>query len=50
MSRTGWFRLGAVVLAGVLLYIAFRGADWAELGAVIGRTRADFLGPIFPGC
>ncbi|MDP6515337.1 MAG: lysylphosphatidylglycerol synthase transmembrane domain-containing protein [Alphaproteobacteria bacterium] len=43
MSPTRWLRLGAVVLAAILLYVAFRGADWAELGAVIGRARGDVL-------
>jgi hypothetical protein len=36
-------RVFVVALAGLLLYMAFRGVDWSELGALLSGARAEMV-------
>ena len=43
-SARTWARLGVAALAALLLYLAFRGVDWAELGALLAGADPARVG------
>lgn len=42
-GRVPWIRIAAFVIAGVCLFLALRGVDWAEFRRVIGQTEPAWL-------